>query len=266
MISVVINYCSNEKMFINPLLTECSKFSDDIVVSYGDHLYNGILEDMDHIHSLKIQYPYIQFVSYEVNLSLDLTKQKGVINRPTAFWHNRARWTGVKALKNKGWTFIIDADEIPEGRMVNDWLEKALLLLKDNECYKISTFWYFKDPTNQATTLEDSILLIHYKYLTEDNIFGDLERDYLIPASKCNLIRGVKGLNNAILWHHYSFVRTKEGLAHKLKNWGHNTDMFKNVNVDEIIKHIYHNDEVNDIVHCYNYNKVYNKFNIKVNS
>jgi hypothetical protein len=189
-------------------------------------------------------------------------KQKGVVNRPTAYWHNLARYTGVNALKNKSWVFIIDCDEIPDGNAVKKWLEFALPVLKETECYKIATYWYFKDTTNQSTILEDSILLIHYKHLTEENIFGDWERDYLIPASKCVLLRQVLGLDRQPMFHHYSWCRTREGLKHKLKNWGHSNEY---ENIDGMLEFIYHDDEVNDIIHNYKYNKVPNKFNIRLN-
>jgi hypothetical protein len=265
MVSVVINYCSNEKAFIKALLTECGRFSDDIVVSYGSHLYDGTREDKEHIDSCKLAFPNVVFVEYTVDKAMNLYEQRGVKNRPTAYWHNLARWTGLRALKKHEWVFIIDADEIPEGRLVSAWLEKAWLLLKEEECYKIANFWYFKDPTNQSTTLEDSVLLIHYKHCTEDNIFGDNERDHLIPSSGCKLVRQVRGLGGAVLFHHYSFVRSRSQLEHKMKNWAHANDLFKDANVNAIVDEIYKDDEkVRDIVHGYSYVKVYNKFGIKL--
>lgn len=264
MASVIINYCSNERAFINALLTECLKFSNDIVVSYGSHLYDGTPEDETHISELKEKYNSIQFVRYDVDVSLDLYKQKGVYKRPTAYWHNLARWTGVQELKNKEWVFVIDADEIPEGDLVKQWLQVAEL--RKTECYKIATFWYFKHPTNQASVLEDSILLIHADYLTEDTLFGDFERDFTISKSKCLLKRLTKGVSNAILWHHYSWVRPKKELTHKIKNWGHSNDMFRNIDADKLVDYIFRDDNVNDVVHGYDYISVINKFNLDTSS
>jgi hypothetical protein len=254
-VSVVINYCSNEKCFIDAILTQCMIFSDDIVVSYGDKLYDNTPEDLDHINTLKNKYSDVKFVMYNVDLSLDLSKYK----RPTAYWHNLARWTGVQALNNNDWVFILDADEIPEGRLVKLWLEKVNL--KINECYKLACFWYFKDPTFRANMLEDSILLIHHKYLTKENLFDDFERDDLIKNSKCDLQRQVKGQDNAILFHHQSWVRSKRNLEHKLRNWGHASELG---DVDKLVNYIFKDDNVNDIIHNYTYVKVYNKYNIKL--
>lgn len=262
MASVIINYCSNEKIFLDALLIECSKFSKDIVVSYGSKLYDGSLEDLEHIQEYASKYKDVRFVQYEVNLDLDLKVQIGVVNRPTAFWHNLARYTAVQSLKNKEWVFVIDCDEIPSGDDVKEWLSKTVL---NKECsYKMANYWYFKYPTNQAKTFEDSVLLIHSDHLTAKNIFGDLERDYLIPASGTKLNRMTVGSNKLPMWHHYSWTRSKESLAHKIKNWAHSNDIFKNTDVDKLIEFIYHNDDVNDVIHHYQYNKVENTFNIIV--
>ena len=260
MASVVINYCSNEHMFLDAVLRESIKFSEDIVVSYGSHLFDGTLEDSKHIIEYKNKYPTIQFVEYKVDISLDIRKRKGVVNRPTAYFHNMARWTGIQALKNKAWVFLIDVDEIPQGDSVKEFL--LFDILDEKECYKFANYWYFKSPQNQATTIEDSVLLIHYKYLTEDNIFGDYERDHLISISGAKLHRQIHGLNDKPIWHHFSWVRTKEGLKHKISSWAHANDIFKGVDVDTLIECIYKNDNVNDIIHRYQYVKVDNIFNI----
>lgn len=261
MTSIIINYSSNEKIFIEITLQECKKFSDDIVVSYGSHLYNGRPEDLNHIHILQKKFPDVKFVKYKVDLSLDLYKQKGVINRPTAYWHNLARWSGVLSLKNtNNWVFIIDVDEVPDGDLVKKWLNTINHFLNINECYKIANYWYFKDPTNQAKTIEDSVLLIHKKHLTENNIFNDLERDSLIKSSNCKLNRMMVDENHNVMWNHFSFVRGKNQLTHKLKYWAHNNEY----DADSLIEYIFRNDDVNDIIHGYQYNKVENKWNIKI--
>lgn len=267
MIGVVINYCSNEKIFIDISLEQCQKFSDDIVVSYGSHLYDGTPEDVDHISELQNRYPRVKFVKYPVDVELDLTKQKGVINRPGAYWHNLARWHGVKSLSasSTSWVFVIDADEIPHGDQVKSWLTTVLRYLdpaggaSGDTCFKLACFWYFKYPTNRSQTLEDSILLIHRKHLTSNNIFNDLERDDLVKLSNCKLHRMVRDINSRVMWSHYSFVRSRKALTHKMKFWGHRDEYD---NVDKLISDMYLDDSVNDFIHNYQYDKVPNKFGI----
>lgn len=264
MVSVIINYCSNEDIFIHVILKECLKFSDDIVVSYGSHLYDGTPENADHITELSKEFPNVQWVKYDVDVNMDLSSKLGVVSRPTAYWHNLARWTAVNALKRNGWVFVLDCDEIPEGERVKKWLSSAEAMLRSDECYKIYNHWYFKYPWHQATTLEDSVLLIHSKYLTEKNIFGDYERDYLINASGCVLQRGVTDFSGNIMFHHFSWVRRRDQLERKIKSWGHSNDIFKNVHVKQLVDYIYKDDEVNDVIHGYSYKKVDNIFGIRV--
>ena len=264
MAAVIINYCSNERIFIDTLLTQCSLFSQEIIVSYGTHFYDGKEEDSRHFETLIREYPNVKFVSYPVDLMIK--ERQGVQKRETAYWHNLARWTAVDALsKDAEWVFVIDADEIPEGALVKNWLHHIIRDLNHECCYKMACYWYFKLPENQATTLEDSILLIHKKHLmNKENVFGDNERDHLINNSKCRLLRTVKDLDGAVMWHHYSFVRNKEALIRKLSTWAHVNDLFKDVDPNKFVDFIFQDDNVNDIVHRYEYKKVVNKFNLMV--
>lgn len=53
-------------------------------------------------------------------------------------------------------------------------------------------------------------------------------------------------------------------MTHKLKHWGHADDRFKNVDVEQIVDDIFKDDNVNDIVHRYQYRMVENIFGIQV--
>lgn len=260
MIGFVINYCSNEKAFIDTLLSQCLEISDDIAVSYGSHLYDGTQEDNTYITEyLRKKYPQVKFIEYKVDVKDDLYKKPGVVKRPTAYWHNLARWEGVEALKNVDWFFFIDADEIPEATRVRKWLSSTTL--SKEYAYKLANFWYFKEITNQSTTFEDSILLIHRDHITKSSIFHDNERDGIIRVSKVKQNRMVME-DNTPMFHHFSWVRSKDGLAKKLRTWAHRDDIFHNAPIEQIIDYIYKDDNVNDIVHRYHYKKTNNIFNI----
>jgi hypothetical protein len=260
--SVIVNYCSNERIFIKPLLRQCMLFSSDIVVSYGSHLYSGDKEDISHIQELQKEFPTVQFVEYKVDISLDLTKQKGVQYRPTAYFHNLARFTAVKALKYSGWVYVIDVDEIPDGNLVRDWLQEVTL--DENTSYNNANYWYFKDPSNQSIPLEASVVLIHKKHLTEDAIFSDAERNSITSQPGMQNKVFVKDLKGDVMWHHFSWVRTPAQLAHKIKYWAHANDAFRGADVNAILHYIYKDDNVNDIVHNYQYKKVPNIFSISM--
>ncbi len=260
-VSCIISYCSKEKYFLRPMLAQCSKFSEDIVVVFGTHLFDGSIEDVSEIEVLAKVFPKVQFVEYLVGP--ENYDGMGVKHRKQAYWHNMARWTGVQNLKKHDWVLLLDADEIPDGKAFGEWLDnmERKALFNINTTYKIANYWYFKDPTNRARTLEDSVLLIHSKYLSKYNIFGDLERDFTIKSSGTHLVRQVKGLLSEVLFHHFSWCRSREGLAHKIKNWGHANEFH---NPDKVIEEIYKDDGVNDVIHGYEYDKVPNLFNISM--
>lgn len=262
-VGVIINFCSNEQCFLKPLLEQCSLFANEIVVSYGDMLYNGEKEDLSFIKSFKTEFTHVKFVEYKVDLTKPKDEMKGVLHRPIAYWHNLARFTAVNALSSYvDWVFVIDADEIPEGLKVKEWLD--CVALDPGCCYKIATYWYFKLPIYQAKTYEDSILLIHTKHLTADNIFGDFERDFTIQNSSTVLQRMNMGLDGKPLWSHYSWCRTKDGIRKKVTSWAHANDIFKGVNVDDIVNYMFKDNGVNDFVHRYDYEVVENRFGIQL--
>ena len=265
---VVISFSSVEKPFIDKVLTECKKFASDIVVSYGSHLYDGTVEDIAYMNELRQKYTGVKFVEYEVDISLPVDKRQGVVHRPTAYFHNMSRWVAVCALNEKTeWVYVIDADEIPDGDALAKWWVSDVpkYRLGENVAFKWANYWYFKAPQFRARTLEDSVLLIHRKHLTRTNIFGDFERDHLIRVSGCALDRQVRGVDGGVCWHHMSWVRTPDGLRHKVSHWAHANDIFKGADVDAIMAHIYSDpNKANDIVHRYEYDVVDNRFGIVV--
>lgn len=258
-VGVIINFCTNELCFLEVLLKECSKFSSDIVVSYTDQLYNGEVEDLSFISLYRQQFPHVKFVKYAIDLMMSPQNMKGVIYRPLAYWHNLARFTASSALDpSTEWVFVIDADEIPDGDQVKYFLDTRLF--DQEKSYKIATYWYFKLPVYQSQVFEDSILLIHKKHLTEDNIFGDMERDHLIAHSKTNLQRMVMGLNKLPMFHHFSWVRSYDGIRKKVSSWAHKFEL--GMTTEQVLDRIYSNEGINDIIHNYRYNQVDNIFDI----
>jgi len=234
------------------------------VVSFGSHLLNGSAEDLHHIATLIKRFPDVRFAEYQVDFSLNLSEQAGVQNRPKAYWHNLARWNGVQKLRRKQWVFVLDADEVPDGHLVRKWIPGVYAKLTRATCYKMASFWYFKRPTFQATTLEDNPLLIHYNHLTKANNFGDSEREHLISHSQCYVQKKFKDDEDQVLWHHYSWVRSKSAMTKKMKHWGHADDRFKGVSVEKIVEEVFRDDNVNDFVHQYRYRLVDNVFGIHV--
>ena len=260
-LGIIVNYCSNELPFLDTLLDNATAITPEVVVSYGNKLYDGSPEDLRDIRYFKYKYPTVQFVEYEVDLNI--RNPKGVEYRPTAYYHNLARCTAVHSLSSHvAWVLVLDADEIPDGDRFSQWFRSVQL--NENYAYKLSTYWYFKEVQFRAKTWEDSILLIHKKHLTENNIFHDYERDDIIKYSGVFIRRHVLSLDDIPMFHHFSWIRGKRGLVKKLSTWAHKDELFPNNTPDEIVSYIYRDANPNDIVHNYDYDVVPNYFDIEV--
>lgn len=170
----------------------------------------------------------------------------------------------MKKPRRKQWVYVLDADEVPDGQLVRKWIPGVYAQLSTTTCYKMAAFWYFKKPTFQATTLEDNPLLIHYKHLTKANIFGDSEREHLVTHSQCYIQNFCKNDEDNVLWHHYSWVRSKSAMIQKMKHWGHADDRFKDSSVENVVEEVFKDDNVNDFVHQYRYRQVDNVFGVQV--
>jgi len=260
-ISVVINYCSLEREFLSICIRECLQFSDDIVVSYGSHFYDGTIEDHDHINQEILNNQNIRFVKYEVDATIDLTKQRGVKTRPHAYWHNLARWSGLKSIKRNGWILFLDVDEIPDGKRVKDWIDNSLL--DDDATYSLVNYWYFKSPNYRATEWEDSAKVANIKNINEQTIFSDYERDHLQNTAGIKTAKNVLGIDALPLIHHYSWVRSQSVLLKKISSWGHKDQVEDPMGY---VNYIFKNNNINETIHNYSYEYVHNKFSIMINT
>ena len=264
-VSVCINFCVNELPFLKPLLQQCALFSDDVMVLMGDRLCDGSSQKVRVFegHFNKIySHPSVRFLEYVVDArEWEALRAGGAALRPRAYVLNLARWTGIVAAKHD-WVFLLDADEIPEGARVREWLGVAGPTLDPGHVYKLSNYWYFKSPTNQATTYEDSVMLANKRTLDKKAVFGDHERDSIPKETGAPLHHDVRGVDGLPMFHHYSWVRSKAGLETKIRISAHKDDIFSRVDEARMVDHIYKDANVNDIVHGYEYKTVENRFGL----
>jgi hypothetical protein len=271
-VSVVVNYSTNEACFIEALLEQCRKFSDDIVLSYGTHFYDGTPENMREINRLEKKHGhYVSFAQYSVDTAAPMRDRIGAVHRPTAYWHNLARWTGFLRT-SRDWIIFVDADEIPDGYLMYRWLARRGTLDDTEKSMKLACYWYFREPTCQSLTHEDSVLMIHRAHVREDSVFGDAERDLTARAAPGGCTRNVvdpRDSQRVPMWHHFSFVRSRAGLALKISRWAHANDVFKNTPVQSFVDSVYSPAAVEDIVdpvHGYRYRTVPNVYGLNVES
>jgi hypothetical protein len=243
MISTVISFSTLEIRFFPALIREVEKFCTDIIVVAYDHFFDGSKENTALISELQTKYPSL---TWQVCGWDDQHNSK--------HWHNNARWTGALHAKNHRVLFL-DADEIPDGALMDRWLKYEPL--EAYPLYMFACYWYFRDPTYQATQTEGCGLLADMSKIKKEMIFTHYERwFYMIHPVP---YKAFCTLNGSVMFNHYSWVRTKEEMLTKVKSWAHRNDCSWVGLVEQEFTHDFNG---KDFVHGYSYNSVLNTFDI----
>lgn len=245
MISIVINYCSNDERFIRVCLDNALKVSTDIIVPVSDHFFDGTPESIEKIKSLAKEYPLVNFQVYE-----------WTPDKFPRYWHNMSRIIG-QSLCNKDSDYILflDSDEIIDPELFNQFLANENFTKYHS--YKFLCYWYFREPIYQATVHEATPVLVRKEFINIDPFNTGVEREqmfeYLSTDKKINCVEW----NGVPMFHHFSWVRTKEQMLKKVKSWGHASDKNWSNLVEEEFSRPFNG---TDFVHGYQYNIVENKF------
>lgn len=233
--------------FLDVNLKQLSKFSSEIIIPICDHYFNGEPEDqalLAETYRIASKYP---------NCSVHMFAWNGIKVNP-GYYHNLSRALGTQVAENE-WLLFVDADEI-----VDDEFEEWFQTIKHTDLmYWFTCYWYFREPTYQATKFEAAGLLIKKKYCNW-NLDVRSERQQLFNHT---LVDGfnfpILSKSNVPMVHHYSWVRSKQHMLKKVKNWGHQHDKSWVELVEEEFSRPFNG---TDFVHDYQYNIVNNKFNI----
>jgi hypothetical protein len=246
-ISSILQYSTIDFIFLEANLKQLSKFSDEIIIPICDHFFNGDSENMELLEeSYKIISKYPKCSTYMFNWEGH--------NLNTGYYHNLSRALGTSVAKNE-WLLFVDADEIVDDGF-KEWFKK---IEHTNNMYWLTCYWYFREPIYQSKKTESAGLLIKKQFCNWNLDLRD-ERQQLFNNTLINgdYIPILSEEGNPIV-HHFSWVRNKEDMLKKVKNWGHNSD--KNwINLVE--KEFSRPFNGTDFVHGYEYNIVENKFNL----
>lgn len=241
-ITTVINYCTNDSKFLNHCITEASKFSQQVIIVYSSHFFDGTPENQDLIAQNLNDNPNATFIEFPFN-----PEKEAQFN--ANYWHNMFRWIAVNhTFPTSGYILFLDADEIVESTLFTPWLDT--LLYKKYDAIKFENYWYFREPTFQATTTEESVIMVKKSSINPRNLFSQSERHAL---AKGKTLRHTLSLNQTPMIHHYSWVRTQEEMIKKVTTWGHKHDRDWTVLITEEFSHPFSG---KDFVHGYSYKTV----------
>jgi hypothetical protein len=249
MITAILQYSTIDYRFLKCNLDQLSKFCDEIIVPICTHFFNGQPEDETKLQQSKDiinSYPNTQVLMFDWDDP----------NKSPRYYHNLSRKLGTDIAKNN-WLLFVDTDEILSDEFM-PWFDT---IKNTNNSYWFTCHWYFRSATNQATRVEGAGLLTKKQYCNWI-LDSEHERQQLFHRLP-NFTNGhdypVVSLSGRPMMHHFSWVRSKEEMLTKVKNWGHASDK----NWIALIEEEFNRDfNGTDFVHGYNYNVVENIFNL----
>lgn len=259
-IAAIVNFCSNESRFIGACLDQTLLFAKQVVVPVCDHFYDGTPEQRELLEQLYRAYPECLFIEYPF-IPSKIPRHLFKAVAPAHFWHSCSRLVGASFLQDSIESVLfIDADEIPDGVKFKEWLEASDY--HQHTVMKLANYWYFREPIYQALSWEDSIVLTHIRSLSPDLLLRQEERDAmydLLPGPKR---RRVTASDGEPMFHHFSWVRTKEEMLKKVQSWGHRGDR----NWTELVEKEFEKPfQGTDFIHGYQYKTVPSGFDLRFN-
>jgi hypothetical protein len=238
MITTIISYCNNDFKFIEENLEQVSKFSNDIYISYCTKSLDGKPEDEEILEKM------FQLARKYEALPVKIDYQE---LETAKFHHNLFRFLPTWFAKNE-YILFLDADEILEGDLIKKYLETEDHLNFDAisfECY-----WYFRDKKFRAKQTEGAGTICRKSICTYNYIFSEAERwEFINRANELKIKMNLR-VDDKIVCHHYSWVRTKEEMINKVLSWGHKNDKDWVSLIEEEFSHDFNG---SDFVHNYKY-------------
>lgn len=212
-ISTVINFCSSDYPFLRPCIESVRPFSSQILVPICDHFFDGKKEMRETLNAIYSENLDVQFLEFPFD------KSKKIYG--ASYWHNFARLIASYFVV-ADYVLFIDTDEIADTSGVSKWLNT--FPYQDYAMLRLLNYWYFRQSTIRATNWEDTPLLVNKNVLNGQLLMNERERAGMYDCNTNKKIRRVAGLDDKPLFHHYSWVRTKEQMVRKTTSWGHNKD------------------------------------------
>jgi len=215
-IGTVINYCEHDHKFLKPCIDNVRKFSKNIVITFCEKLFNGNLQDLTKIQQFQLQNPDITFISFPFEENFKHAPRDG---------HNKCRILGYDHLVGKVDNILfLDVDEIVDGNLFKEWLETSADI-KNYDHMNFACYWYYREPYWRATVNEFCGSFHNMQAINTHSLETGAERWFWFdteqyPTSK----KYTTGINDSIMFHHYSWVRTKEEMIKKVTSWGHKDD------------------------------------------
>ena len=249
--STVITFSSLDDPFIDACIDGVMSTSECVVCLAYETLFDGA--DERRFLDAVISRNKHKAVAFKI-----LPLPVGIDSPDNSFFHNYIRRRGFEVVQaSADYTMFVDGDEIADAGLLSAWKARSR---KRPASVLFSSYWYFREAIYQSTTLETAAIMVnnsvYAKRVPADNTellnFHRHERqDYRFDP--------MERVKKPVVFHHFSWVRTKEEMLKKVKNWGHRLQEDWVSKVDAEFSHPFNG---TDFVHGYRYRTVANRFNI----
>lgn len=246
-LSTIINFCSNDYPFLRHCIDSIKFLSSQIIVPVCDHFFDGMSEDRETLQRIYAENRDVQFIEFPFDAKKSLYG-----SHSSVYWHNLARMIGRFFLNEEApFVLFLDCDEIADSLRFAQWLQS--FPLEEFDALQLLNYWYFRESRFQAKTWEHTPLLIRKAILDGPLIMTENERAGMFDGCAGKKMKGVPGNDELPIFHHYSWVRTKEQLLRKVKSWSHN---WQRDWTNEVEKEFSHDFSGKDFVHGYEFIEV----------
>lgn len=226
-IGCVIISNSDDLKFLYANIKQTHHIFKHIVIAIGSKLWNGEKENHEKIAEFETyvatHHPNITIKRY--NVPEDKIPFMENMVRPSMYWEAHARWISLEVLhKDCEYVMFLDSDEVVDGDAFESWVKSGMH--KAYDAMKLANYWYWRDVRYRAKDyIEDSVVFIRRDAFNPMMLFSNLGRQGAFDGAKTNRKgRCVKGLDDTVMIHHYSWVRDRDAMLRKVKNWGHRDD------------------------------------------
>lgn len=246
-IGAIINFCSNDYPFLRHCIDSIKPVSSQVIIPVCDHFFDGKEEDRNRLNRTYAENPDVQFIEFPFDTNKSLYGSHSSVH-----WHNLARMIGRFFLKEEiCYVFFLDCDEIADTVRLSQWLDS--FSYQDYEAIRFYNYWYFRHCHLQAKTWEDSPLLVKKHILDGTLLMNERERIGIYDGVLGHKTRRMLGKDHKPMFHHYSWVRTKEQLMRKVVSWSHHWQRDWSSLVEEEFSHDFNG---TDFVHGYEFIEV----------
>jgi hypothetical protein len=243
-IEAVVLYTTNDYRFFKVAIENLLACGIKTHVVTYSHMWNGTDENEELLnHSRNLFKDNPNYFQYLINWEP---------GHKSFYWEAVGRHLGTQEVSDEcDYILYIDIDEIVDVEKCKKFI--ASKKYANYDCAWLYNYWYFREPIYRANALESTALMCSSK-LAKNVPFIIESRNAYSNFTNTTIL----GKEDPFV-HHYSWVRTKEEMLKKVRNWGHNTERNWEAMVEQEFTHPFYG---TDFVHGYSYQIVENQFNL----